>query len=88
MSKTRSPRPRNRALAAAVAVAGGQSALGRRIGENQSTIHEWLFKSGKPDPAKCVDIERETGQRCEELRPDVFGRLAQLRQRRTAGAAP
>lgn len=87
MSKTRSSKPRNRALATAVAAAGGQSALGQRIGVPQPTISDWLFKTGKPDPEKCVDIERLTGVRCEELYPNVFGRFMQLRSRaRTAGA--
>jgi DNA-binding transcriptional regulator YdaS (Cro superfamily) len=89
MSKTRSTKPRNRALATAVAAAGGQSALGQRIGVPQPTISDWLFKTGKPDPEKCVDIERVTGVRCEALCPDVFGRFMQLRKSaRSSGATP
>ena len=64
------------AMAEAVKIAGSQSALGRVIGRNQSTIHSWASGRTKVSPQFCADIERATGgkvRRCD-LRPDVFGR--------------
>lgn len=84
--KTRSP-IRNKALAEAVRRAGGQTKLAGLLGVRQSTLREWLVINGNPDAAKCPEIERHTGVRCEDLRPDVFGTLAKLRaSRHRAGA--
>lgn len=59
-------------LAAAIKAAGSQSAFGRLIGRNQSTIHDWL-REGKPLPAEYVLlVERETGIPKEVLRPDIY----------------
>jgi DNA-binding transcriptional regulator YdaS (Cro superfamily) len=76
--KTRSP-IRNKALAEAVRRAGGQTQLASLLGVRQSTLREWLVVNGKPVAEKCPDIERHTGVRCEDLRPDVFGALSRLR---------
>lgn len=78
MSSRSYRRPRNRGLHKAAQALGGQTALGNAIGERQSTIWEWIYKSGKPNPEKCPDIERLTGIPCEELHP-AFQRLAELR---------
>lgn len=67
------------ALQQAVNKIGGQSALaaalsGTRRKLTQAHVWNWL---NSPNPAKappaeyCPDIERITGIRCEELRPDV-----------------
>lgn len=59
-------------LAAAIKAAGSQSAFGRLIGRNQSTVHDWL-REGKPLPAEYVLlVERETGIPKEVLRPDIY----------------
>lgn len=58
----------------AVALAGSQAELARRIGVKQMHVWNWLNRSkGKVPAERCPDIERATGGavRCEELRPDV-----------------
>lgn len=63
----------NAPLQRAVDVAGGQSALARKIGTRQSLIWHWLERSKKGVPAEwCQPIERETGVLAAELRPDLF----------------
>lgn len=58
------------ALERAIEVAGGVSILAGRIGVSASAPSMW--KSRKRVPAEyCPAIERETGVRCEDLRPDV-----------------
>jgi len=59
-------------LAAAVRVAGSQSAFGRLIGRRQSTVRDWL-RLGKPLPGEYVlDVERQTGVSRHALRPDLY----------------
>lgn len=70
---------RNKALGEAVRRAGGQTRLAQLLGVRQSTVREWLVVNGKPAPEHCPDIERHTGVQCEQLRPDVFGRLSKFR---------
>jgi TorA maturation chaperone TorD len=60
------------ALARAVELAGGQSALARAIGKSQSHIWHWL-KVAKRVPAEAaVAIEKATGVSRQELRPDLY----------------
>lgn len=62
------------ALARAVDVAGGQSALARAIGVRQGLVWAWLNRTadGVP-PTRCPQIESavDGAVTCEELRPDV-----------------
>lgn len=59
------------ALSKAVSIAGGQASLGRLIEASKSQVNSW-FKYGKPiPPARCISIEKATGVRCEDLRPDI-----------------
>ncbi|WP_328277706.1 transcriptional regulator [Sphingobium sp.] len=61
-------------LARAVRVAGSQSAFGRLIGRNQSTVHDWLSED-KPLPAEHVlAVEEATGISRHDLRPDIYPR--------------
>lgn len=47
-----------------------QSDFGFLVGVSQARISQW--ENGEPiTPGKCPAIERVTGMRCEELRPDV-----------------
>lgn len=58
------------ALEKAIDAAGGISALATKIGVSASAPSMW--KARKRVPAEyCPAIERETGVRCEDLRPDV-----------------
>lgn len=50
--------------------AGGPTALAALLGEKQSTVSNWKLR-GRVPAEKCPDVERLTGVRCEELRPDV-----------------
>ncbi|MBJ2155283.1 YdaS family helix-turn-helix protein [Variovorax sp. IB41] len=54
----------------AIEIAGSRLRLAELIGVASSTPGMWAFR--KKVPAEhCPAIERETGVRCEELRPDV-----------------
>ena len=59
-------------LRLAVRVAGSQSALGRLVGRNQSTIHDWL-REEKPLPAEYVlKVEAALGIARGKLRSDLY----------------
>ena len=62
------------ALLKAVRLAGGQTALARRIGKTQSHVAQWL-RRGQVGPTVCISIEYAVGGQVTryELRPDVFG---------------
>lgn len=62
------------ALLRAVKLAGGQTALARRIGKTQSHVAQWL-RRGQVGPTVCIPIEFAVGGQVTryELRPDVFG---------------
>lgn len=66
------------ALLRAVTLAGGQSALARRIGKTQSHVAQWL-RRGRAGPTACIAIETAVGGQVTryELRPDVFGKPPQ-----------
>lgn len=54
----------------AIKAAGGVAALASRIGVVQTAVSNW--RSRRSVPAEhCPAIERETGVRCEDLRPSV-----------------
>lgn len=54
----------------AIRLAGGLSALSRQLGlGSHSVIYQWTLS--RVPAERCPDIERITGVRCEELRPDV-----------------
>jgi len=65
--------PEQAAIAQAVTVAGGKTALMRKLNErghvinSHNTIGQWL-KNGTPEKY-CPDIEDLTGVRCERLSP-------------------
>jgi DNA-binding transcriptional regulator YdaS (Cro superfamily) len=63
------------ALLRAVSLAGGQTALARRIGKTQSHVAQWL-RRGRVGPTACIPIETAVGGQVTryELRPDVFGK--------------
>lgn len=59
-----------KALDAAIAKSDGAGALAQRIGVAASTPSMWRAR-GRVPAEYCPAIERETGVKCEELRPDV-----------------
>jgi DNA-binding transcriptional regulator YdaS (Cro superfamily) len=58
------------ALERAIEKAGGVSALAISIGVAASAPSMWKSRARVP-AEHCPAIERETGVRCEDLRPDV-----------------
>ena len=62
------------ALEAAIEIAGGQTALGRLIDEDQRTIWSWLNVTKKTPAEKVLDIEKAVeGQVTRhELRSDIY----------------
>ena len=62
-------------LERAIALAGGMTALARKLNErghdikDHRTVYQW--KLGRVPADYCPDIEAITGVRCEDLRPDV-----------------
>lgn len=58
------------ALDEAIRVAGGVSALANKIGVPSSLPAMWRKRESVP-AEYCPAIERETGVRCERLRPSV-----------------
>lgn len=58
------------ALEQAIEKAGGVAALAGRIGVAASAPSMWKTR-GRVPAEHCPAIERETGVRCEDLRPDV-----------------
>jgi DNA-binding transcriptional regulator YdaS (Cro superfamily) len=60
-------------LARAIAVAGSQSELARRIGVTQAHIWQWLHRGKRRIPAEYVlKVEKATGIPRHELRPDLY----------------
>jgi DNA-binding transcriptional regulator YdaS (Cro superfamily) len=57
------------ALKRACKVHGNQTTLAKALGREKAAVSRWL-KAGVPATV-CPEIERLTGVRCEDLRPDV-----------------
>lgn len=58
------------ALARAIETAGGAKALAELIGVSSSAPSMWKAR-GRVPADHCPAIERATGVKCEELRPEV-----------------
>lgn len=65
-TKTYPSRP---GLEEAIELAGGQSALARRLNRSQPLIHKWLNSKGPLKSEHCVAIERAIGIPRQRLRP-------------------
>lgn len=59
------------AIESAVAIAGSQSELARRIGVRQGYVWKWL-RSGRIPAERVIAIEAATGISRHELRPDIY----------------
>ena len=58
------------ALAKAIRISGGASAMARTLGlRGHQVVYQWSINRVPTD--YCPTIERLTGVRCEDLRPDV-----------------
>jgi len=59
------------AIESAVAIAGSQSELARRIGVRQGYVWKWL-RSGRIPAERVIAVEAATGISRHELRPDIY----------------
>lgn len=59
------------AIRKAIDIAGGQSALARKIGVKQPTIFRWLQKGVIP-PRKVLLVEKLTGVSRHSLNPIIY----------------
>jgi len=59
------------ALLAAIAKAGGQAALARKLKVKPQAVHQWV-EAGRAPVMRTLDIEAATGIRRNDLRPDVY----------------
>lgn len=57
-------------VARAVAIAGGQRALARKVGVQPQSVQFWL-SAGRPPLERMLDVEAVTGVPWQELRPDL-----------------
>ncbi|WP_039046567.1 transcriptional regulator [Plesiomonas shigelloides] len=70
--------PEQQALAEAIAIAGGQSELARKLTAasgrkvKQQQVWNWLNRERQPPIKQSQYIESVTGVAKEKLRPDVF----------------
>lgn len=63
------------AMKRACDIAGGQSALAKKLGVRQSHVWHWVHRSKNGVPAEFAPaVEKITGVPRHELRPDVFER--------------
>lgn len=59
------------AIDRAANTAGGQARLAGLLGVTPPTVNQWIKGVRQVPAERCPDIEKATGVRCEELRPDV-----------------
>lgn len=60
-----------RPLQRAIAIAGGQTALARKLRVTQPCIAQWVRRKRIP-PERVLEVERETGVSRHDLRPDIY----------------
>ncbi len=70
----------------AIEEAGGQAALGYKIGASRAVIWNWLSRGIVP-AERCPDVELVTGVRCEELNPSVNWGVLRRRNRKVVATA-
>ncbi len=58
-------------LERAIQAAGSMQALASQLGVTKGAVFQWKLPNRKVPAAYCPTIERVTGVKCEELRPDV-----------------
>lgn len=70
MAKKREEGTLNTGVCRAVNIAGGQGGLARALGVSQPSVYHWLYFNCPPE--RAIQIERVTGVKREEIRPDIF----------------
>ena len=78
------------ALEKAVEIAGGQSALGRKIGRDQKAIWAWLNTTQKVPAEDVLKIEAALENKITrfDLRPDIYPKPAPLDKIKVTGNGP
>lgn len=69
------------ALKRAVEIAGGQTALAKKLGITQARVWNWLNRDKVLPGEFAIPIERVTGVTKHELRPDLYPEDAPKRRR-------
>ncbi|HAK5458782.1 TPA: helix-turn-helix domain-containing protein [Salmonella enterica] len=73
--------PEQLALSEAIALAGGQSELARKLTASsgrlvkQQHVWNWLNREKRPPAKLSIFIEKTTGVSKETLRPDIFQKI-------------
>ena len=63
--------PQTAALLHAVAQAGGQTALARKLKVKPQAVHQWLT-AGRVPPLRVLAVEAASGVSRKALRPDLY----------------
>lgn len=79
---TTKPATPSEGLAAAISVAGSQSALAKLVGISQTSVFKWVRVGAIPFD-RVLEVEAATLIPREELRPDLFN-APRPRKRKTA----
>ena len=77
-TRSRSRKPLNPGLAAALKTIGGQNAMARAIGRKQASVWEWANKTGRVSAEDAVKIEQATGVPAEAINP-ALAQFAEMR---------
>jgi len=68
---TQKVQPQTAALLHAVAQAGGQTALARKLKVKPQAVHQWLT-AGRVPPLRVLAVEAASGVSRKALRPDLY----------------
>lgn len=68
---TQKVQPQTAALLHAVAQAGGQTALARKLKVKPQAVHQWLA-AGRVPPLRVLAVEAASGVSRKALRPDIY----------------
>jgi DNA-binding transcriptional regulator YdaS (Cro superfamily) len=63
--------PQHAAVIHAINLAGGQSALARRLGIRPQAVQKW-YANGVVPPLRVLAVEAATGVSRKALRPDIY----------------
>ena len=63
--------PQHAAVVHAVALAGGQTALAKKLGIKPQAVQQWVA-GGRIPPLRVLAVEAATGVSRKALRPDIY----------------
>jgi DNA-binding transcriptional regulator YdaS (Cro superfamily) len=69
----------------AILAAGGPASLAARLGTSRQVVSNWR-RRGQIPAGQCRAVEEAVGGKvtCQDLRPDVFGKVSRSKPRRKA----